>query len=366
PNSEGVEPGGVVFFLVACVAPPLPPPPPSPATLWSSTLARQPLRWVGTRSYAIYLWHWPVQQLMRARTDVNFGGLELFVVQAALILMAAELSYRVVEEPIRSGRGRAWLAARYERSRWREAWIVGPGAILVVLTMITMNAPAPKPTGLLAQGSTAASRLKLTSKVSRPVPPRSAPLPPPGPPLPLSTYEPVLAIGDSVMLGCSGALQNRFGTQLTVDAAVDRHVGQGIDRLRAYKYSNRLPGYRTLVIGLGTNGPMTTAMFDQIMTLAAGIPNIIFITTYDDRSWVSSTNSVLTQGLATHPGTKLVDWYSLANSNPSLLGSDDIHPRLAGIEAYANLLLATLDPPTAPAAHLPSKPTIKGKAQLRG
>lgn len=326
----------------------------SPVTFWASTLARQPLRWVGTRSYAIYLWHWPIQQLMRARTDVPFGGVALFVLQVALILLAAELSYRFVEEPVRSGRARAWLASRYERSRWREAWIVGPGVFLVILTMLTMNAPAPKPTGLLAQGSTAASRLTLTSKVSRPSPPSERlPLDPSGPPLPLSNYEPVLAIGDSVMLGCSGALQNRFGPQITVDASVDRHVGQGIDRLRAYKRSARLSGYKTLVIGLGTNGPMTAAMFDQITTLAAGIGNIIFITTYDDRSWVSSTNDVLTQGVATHPGTKLVDWYALATSTPLLVGPDGIHPRLAGIEAYANLLLATLDPPTAPVAKPP-------------
>lgn len=331
----------------------------SPVTFWASTLARQPLRWVGTRSYAIYLWHWPIQQLMRARTDVPFGGVALFVLQVALILLAAELSYRFVEEPVRSGRARAWLASRYERARWREAWIVGPGVFLVILTMLTMNAPAPKPTGLLAQGSTAASRLTLSSKVSRPSPQNGRlPLDPSGPPLPLSNYEPVLAIGDSVMLGCSGALQNRFGPQITVDASVDRHVGQGIDRLRAYKRSARLSGYKTLVIGLGTNGPMTAAMFDQIMTLAAGIGNIIFITTYDDRSWVSSTNDVLTHGVATHPGTKLVDWYSLATSTPLLLGPDGIHPRLAGIEAYANLLLATLDPPTAPVAKPPGLSAI--------
>lgn len=323
----------------------------SPVTFWASTLARRPLRWVGTRSYAIYLWHWPVQQLMRARTDMPFGGLGLFILQVALILMAAELTYRFVEEPVRSGRTWAWLALRYGRARWREAWIVGPGVFLVILTMFTMNAPAPKPTGLLAQGSTAASRLTLTSKVSRPAPPNGRlPVVPSGPPLPLSDYEPVLAIGDSVMLGCSGALQNRFGPQITVDASVDRHVGQGIDRLQAYKRTARLPGYKTLVIGLGTNGPMTAAMFDQIMTLAAGISNIIFISTYDDRSWVSDTNAVLTQGVAAHPGTRLVDWYSLATGNPLLVGPDGVHPRLAGIEAYANLLLTTLDPPTAPVA----------------
>ena len=57
------------------------------------------LRWLGTRSYAIYLFHWPLIEL----TDWH----PVMVIAATLI--AAEASYRVVEMPVRLGSGRRAL-----------------------------------------------------------------------------------------------------------------------------------------------------------------------------------------------------------------------------------------------------------------
>lgn len=54
------------------------------------------LRWLGTRSYAVYLFHWPLLEL----TDWH----PLTVVAATLV--AAEVFYRLVEMPVRSGSGR--------------------------------------------------------------------------------------------------------------------------------------------------------------------------------------------------------------------------------------------------------------------
>ncbi len=328
----------------------------SSGTLTGRGLACRPLRWVGTRSYAIYLWHWPVQQLMRARTDVALSGIGLFALQTALILLAAEASYRCVEEPFRSGRAQVWLRARFERARWPATWVLGPGVFVIVLTMITLDARPPRVTGLLAQGSTRASRVRLGRTVAHPVPTATpttaqttapATVVPAAPTtvVPAAPRQPVLAIGDSVMLGCSGALQGRLGSQITVDAAVDRHVLQGVLRLEAYQQSGRLASYRTLVIGLGTNGPLTAPGFDQLVGLAGGIPNIVFVNTYDDRSWESSTNAVIAQGAATHPGIRVVDWHAAVAANPSLLGADGIHPDPAGITAYAGLFVSALDTP---------------------
>ena len=65
--------------------------------LLAPLLSVTPLRWLGTRSYAIYLFHWPLTEL------TDWHPLQVIGVTLAL----AEVSYRLVETPIRRGTGRA-------------------------------------------------------------------------------------------------------------------------------------------------------------------------------------------------------------------------------------------------------------------
>ncbi len=77
------------------------------------------LSWLGSRSYAIYLWSWPIQVLASYRWPTMARGLmSAGVVVAALA--AAEVSHRLVEDPLRRGQG--WAAT--PRSR-RPAWVLG-------------------------------------------------------------------------------------------------------------------------------------------------------------------------------------------------------------------------------------------------
>ena len=82
-----------------------------PASLVGRALGWGPLRWIGVRSYGIYLWHFPVIVLTsqpNTRPSLALAGLQI----AASILLAA-LSWELIEEPIRQGAiGRAWKRAR--------------------------------------------------------------------------------------------------------------------------------------------------------------------------------------------------------------------------------------------------------------
>ncbi len=90
----------------------------SPASRIGQLLGARPLRWIGVRSYGIYLWHYPIIVLTTpASGHMSFvrGTLQL-----TASILAAALSWKYVEEPVRHGvLGRAW--ARVRSSGWRLA-----------------------------------------------------------------------------------------------------------------------------------------------------------------------------------------------------------------------------------------------------
>ena len=71
----------------------------------SSRLGRvlgcRPLRWLGVRSYGIYLWQWPVIVLI----NPSHGplGVPRAIVAVAITLAIAALSWRYLEDPVRHG-----------------------------------------------------------------------------------------------------------------------------------------------------------------------------------------------------------------------------------------------------------------------
>jgi peptidoglycan/LPS O-acetylase OafA/YrhL len=114
------------------------------AHLARALLGRQPLRWLGLRSYSVYLWHWPVFMLTRPQLDVPFDGLPLLALRFGVTIVLAELSYRFVETPIRAGAlGRIWRALREAQGalRWRlrVGWAGAAGVALVSFAVVSMS-----------------------------------------------------------------------------------------------------------------------------------------------------------------------------------------------------------------------------------
>ena len=95
----------------------------SPASRIGRALGWGPLRWVGVRSYGIYLWHYPIIVLT---TPANGGESPARgAAQLAASVAAAALSWQFIEEPVRHGAiGRLW--ARLRGGGWRavprEGW----------------------------------------------------------------------------------------------------------------------------------------------------------------------------------------------------------------------------------------------------
>src|SRR6185295_18411527 len=92
-----------------------------PSSDGGAVLGVQPLRWIGLRSYSLYLWHYPIFCVTRPGLDVPVHGWPLLVLRLTASLAAAELSYRYVETPIRSGAiGRYLYRLRFEHGVRRQ------------------------------------------------------------------------------------------------------------------------------------------------------------------------------------------------------------------------------------------------------
>ncbi|WP_164477983.1 acyltransferase family protein [Nocardioides pantholopis] len=106
-------------------------------------LSVAPLRWVGDRSYSLYLWHWPVLVLGAALLEVRglSGWQALAAVLLALVL--SDLSYRFVENPVRHTqllRGRRRGLVLYPAS------LAALGVVLAVVhTVVVHDFAQPRP-----------------------------------------------------------------------------------------------------------------------------------------------------------------------------------------------------------------------------
>lgn len=357
---------GAVVVLVALRPGPL-----------SRGLGARPLRYLGTRSYSLYLWHWPIICMTRPDVDLPISGVQLLALRLALILAAGEASYSLIEQPFRTRRAQRVLATLQPKGR---RWALGSaGACAVtVVALLASTSPPPLPAAL-AEGSTPAARASLnpvppgaggptTSSGLAGGPPTSAGATADGPgraatagaptspatsaaptttttttTLPLARFGPeddVLAVGDSVLLAASGALERRLDHHVTVDAVVGRQVWQGINRLQRYRQAGDLAGLEAVVVDLGTNGPMTPADVTRIRRICHGAHLLVFVNVRAPVPWQAQTNTSL--AAAAHlPGVRLVNWYA-ASAAPGVLWPDAVHPDPKGQVLYANLVAKAL------------------------
>ena len=145
-----------------------------PSTLLDRILGAPPLRWIGVRSYGIYLWHYPI--IVLTSPVVGTAGPLLTLAQVGATLAVAALSWRFVEEPIRR-RGFRGVFAGLTAPRWSVRGVptglwAGAAAALLVLAASGVGLSGIMPT------APTASLIELPPSLVES--PSSAPAPVPG------------------------------------------------------------------------------------------------------------------------------------------------------------------------------------------
>jgi hypothetical protein len=142
----------------------------------------------------------------------------------------------------------------------------------------------------------------------------------------------VTAVGDSVMLDYQSNLQTDV-PGVDVEAAVSRQWATGEQLLQQLRSEGRLGA--VVVVALGTNGPITSADFDAMMSVLSGASRVVFVNIVVDRPWQDPNNQVLASGVAQYSNAVIADWNSLESQNPSWVYSDGTHLPIGGPGAQA-------------------------------
>ena len=333
-----------------------------PGSLMTRLLSLPALRWVGTRSYGLYLYHWPIYQVLRDVAGVSLGYAR-FVVAMVLTAVCAEVSYRVLEMPIRRGEFRAGVA----RFRRRAA----PGARRIATVMVVVLVAASAAAGVRVAtaelqlneiaaaidageddvtsvadllGSLDTSVTATTTPVSDGVDSSTDPAaddPADDPDvtttvasIPQRDPIPFLAIGDSVMLGAAPVLRERG---YVVNAEKSRQMVDVLDFMTQLRDSGAFG--EVVVVHLGTNGPIGEETMSTFLSIVADVPMVVMLNVRGNLAWADRNNELLDRLDQPDDNIVVIDWLSESEScSGSCYAGDGIHLNADGREHYANVI----------------------------
>jgi peptidoglycan/LPS O-acetylase OafA/YrhL len=333
-------------------------------TVTSRVLAMPPLVWIGVRSYGLYLFSWPIYQMIRGIAGKKLTVSE-FVLALVITLIVTEFSYRFIETPIRKGalgKIRSRLRSTRDPGR-RNAVLAGAfaGTALTIFaagSLATADLEQNEVEQSLDEGKQAACDVLAdpnctgaTESTEVPVAPTTADASDTvdsvavdsvaGPEITTSpASQPIarLAIGDSVMLGAAGQLAG-FGFR--VDAQESRGFTDGADYVAQLADADLIG--EVVVVHLGTNGPINASSMQQMLDTLADVPQVLLVTNDADRDYTAGNNALIYDAVNSRPNVLLLDWQGNVSACPgNCLYEDEIHLRPDGQRYYALLVAGAL------------------------
>ncbi|WP_431085976.1 acyltransferase family protein [Paenibacillus sp. 8b26] len=362
-----------------------------PVSHLGKLLGLKPLRWIGARSYGLYLWHVPIITLTTPQVDTEGVHVLRIILQLLATVLLASLSFKYIEEPIRHGGFRRWAAGirtavrRQARWRWMPATaasmlfigvLIGTIHLYVASTDATTQAAAaneenpsgktkampplhgtvsvaskePKAKPQVSGGNNVQDKTKVQALAQTPKNTETKAGTTDGTKVQSDTSTQqatpkaddgsgVTAIGDSVMLDVQAYIQQAFPGAV-VDGRIGRQMAEAPAVLEQLRQNGQLG--KTVIIELGTNGAFTKDQLTDLLASLKDAKRIILVNTRVPRPWESIVNRHLAEAASQDTRITMIDWYGASSGKNSYFEHDGVHLKPKGAKAYASLLAQAL------------------------
>ena len=322
-----------------------------------------PLRWVGERSYGLYLWHWPLAVVMHYVLGADRSPLVNVGVLVATFTIA-EISYRWVETPIRR-HGFCGSANRVIASFQNATVKALPIALALLVIAAAGAAVRTAPAMTTAQQSVedgkraAAERLKARqeARASASASASANPTAKDGKDAkapasasasasqeatgPINSSQ-VTVVGDSIVVAVSPDLYDKM-PEAQIDAAEGRTIANALPIIKSMGANGQIR--KTLVLSVTANSTILDGQLDQVLAAMPADSKLVLVTGYGPRnlSWIEYSNTKIREFASQHSDRVIIaDWNSAIRqalqTQSGLLASDGVHPEAAGQELYARVV----------------------------
>jgi peptidoglycan/LPS O-acetylase OafA/YrhL len=299
-----------------------------PASRFAPIISTAPFRWIGQRSYGIYIWHWVIFQVTRPSVDLSGQTWALYLARVLLVLALADISLRWVEIPFRQGLVQDWFRGMKYRSakvqlRQKISVISSIIVVLAITSSISVQAinKADEVANQVLQQSTQEQQAQED----------------------LGSTTGLWVTGDSVILGIRSKLEAKEHISL-INARVGRQAPELLAVMRVDQSS--VPS-SPVVFNLGNNNALSEATVVEIFEIVKNQPQVIVVNTAVPRAWKDSNNAIISRVASRYANVKVVDWDRISKGRPELFAPDGVHLSPAGSDVYVDLVVSVLVKTTA-------------------
>ena len=320
---------------------------------WLSRFLSNPvLKWIGERSYSIYLWHYPIILLISKGIKASWW---ITLIEIVLSVVLAELSYRFIETPIRHGIIGEYLnilrsrpKSRQEKKRQiqvaRRSLKVMAGTFVLTVSLILCMVFVPKKNALdtLQKRETKAKETgKMTEEQLAKQKANGSESDDTICSADLTDDEileglNLLLIGDSIAVDVTDDFYEMFPNSVS-DTKIGRITSLGKQVLDSYIDEKKWEGEGVIFASL-SNSPINGELEDIREKIGKDMPLFLTTVRIPHDTFEEESNSKIKKFVEENDHTYLIDWYAASEGHDEYFDADDTHLLPAGAKAYAKCI----------------------------